>query len=132
MTDEIKTAGLDAVKMNVSKGLSYIDAQYDNFIDIAAHVAVKALVDKFKHAIVSTEDVRKEFSTLKEWYDIFSQAYIGERKVLAKAVSNSHKANIELTYLANAKTKDEALKYAIEALRHITDDDYIGEKWTSQ
>ena len=129
MNSEIKTLGIDGIKLNVSRGISYEDAQYGNFIDIAAHVAIKALVEQYKHNILDNDAVKNEFDVFKKWYEIFSQAYVAERNVLKTAMQNATKAKLELTNLTMAQNENEALKYAIQALRCICDNDLIGQKW---
>lgn len=120
--------GLDAIKDNVSKRKSYKNL-YNNFIDIAAHISIKALVDKLKTGILTSEEAKEEYKTLAEQYEVFSKAYIQERKIRDQIIANSKKVPIELTKIANTRDKDVAFDAAISALRHITGDDLIGYQW---
>lgn len=122
-------ATIDVIKFNTAKGKSIEECSYNNFIDIACHVAVKAIIDKYHKGVIPANETVKEYTELKKWYEHFSRAYTAERELYEKQGQSMTKALTMLNRVNIARTEKAALNGSIEVLRTVFGDKTIGSRY---
>ena len=122
-------SNIEDIKQNTANGKQWSECGYDNFIDIAAHVAVKMLLQTCRHGAIDKKEAHEEFLEFVKIYENTKRAYDKEAKLYRDTATVLKDTAPTVNQLSWQNSEHEALSSAIDVLRQIFNDKTIGIKF---
>ena len=123
---------INEIKYNVAKATEFKDCKYNNFLELACHIAIKAIVDKYHEGAITADKTVAEYNELSKWYDYYSKAYTAERTLYETQGQAMSEAFLCLSRVNIARTKEASYIAAIDILRKLFGDETIGLKYYNE